>query len=416
MKYLQRTVESEIQAKLNASGAILIRGPKSCGKTETARRFAKSELQVDKDKQVKILMSINPEELLKGETPRLIDEWQIEPTLWNFVRHEVDDRKKKGQFILTGSANPNEDVNLHSGAGRFTICDMQTLSWQELGISSGKASIKQLLNGNTVDFEKTDMNLDEIIEHIIRGGWPSLIGVSAEESILVNRGYMELLTEVDMSRVSDIKRDPQKVRSVLKSLSRNVSTLADNTTISKDIKEKEDIYVSRPTVIEYLDTLQRLMILDEQPAFSTNIRSTIPMRKSSKRHLCDVSLAVASLGLNRNALKKDLPLLGYLFESLVYHELKAYAKANDASVFHYRDAKDKEVDAIVQTHAGKWLAFEVKLGAGMVDQAAKNLLDFSNSIDIKNNMPVSLNIITGTGMTYTRPDGVNVISLASLGV
>jgi len=416
MKYYTRIIEDEIGQKLQASGALLIKGPKSCGKTETAKQFAKSILQVDRDEQVPIVMSINPQILLQGESPRLIDEWQEQAKLWNYVRHEVDDRKMKAQFILTGSANPEEEVKLHSGAGRFTIVEMQTMSWQEMGYSSGEISLRALLHGEPVTFSQNKLPIELIVERMIKGGWPALLNTSLNEAIILNRSYIELLAEADMSRVSKVKRDPQKVRSLLRSLARNIATLVDNTTLEKDIKAVEDAYLSRPTIIDYLNALSQLMIFEEQPAFNAHIRSSSSLRKSSKRHFCDVSLAIAALKLDQNSLMSDLKYCGFLFESLVYHELKMYAKANDAEIFHYRDSSGLEVDAIIQQSGGIWAAFEVKLGIGMIDEAANNLLKFNGLIDEKKfSKPISMNIITGAGMSYTRPDGVNVISLASLG-
>ena len=416
MAYYSRIVEKEIEQKLAASGALLIRGPKSCGKTETAKQFSKSVLQVDRDEQVPVVMGIDPKILLKGETPRLLDEWQEQPNLWNYVRHEVDDRKEKGQFILTGSANPNEDVRLHSGAGRFTVVDMQTMSWQEMGYATGEVSMLQLLKGEPLTYGSIDLPLEMIIERMIKGGWPALLNASLEDAALLNRSYIDLLADMDMSRVSKIKRDPRKVRALLRSLARNVATLVDNLTLEKDIKLREDAVISRPTIVDYLDALSRLMIFEEQPAHNAHIRSANSLRKSPKRHFCDVSLAIAALKLTKEALMNDLKYVGFLFESLVYHELKVYARANDAEVTHYRDSTGLEIDAIVQQSGGAWAAFEVKLGVGMHDEAAKNLLKFNQIIDTtKSSKPASLNIITGTGMSYTRPDGVNVVSLAALG-
>jgi len=416
MAYYPRIVEIEIEQKLSASGAVLIKGPKSCGKTETAKQFAKSILQVDRNEQVPVVMGIDPKILLSGATPRLLDEWQDQPKLWNYVRHEIDDRKKKGQFILTGSANPDEDVKLHSGAGRFMVVEMQTMSWQEMGYSSGDVSLEQLLRGNALSYNNTELPLEWIIERMMKGGWPAQLNVLLEDAILLNRGYVDLLADIDMSRVSNVKRDPKKVRSLLRSIARNVATLIDNTTIEKDIKSVEDAHISRPTIIDYLDALSGLMIFEEQPAFNTHIRSANSLRKSPKRHLCDVSLAIAALKLTKEALMNDLKFCGFLFESLVYHDLKMYARANDAEVSHYRDSTGLEIDAIVQQSGGAWAAFEVKLGVGMHDEAARNLVRLNSVIDTKkSSKPASLNIITGTGMSYTRPDGINVISVASLG-
>jgi len=418
VKYYNRIIEKEIQDKLNASGALLIKGPKSCGKTETARLFSESELQVDRDIQVPVMMQIDPKLLLTGACPRLIDEWQEQPKLWDYIRHEVDDRMQKGQFILTGSAHPQEEILSHSGSGRFTLVELNTMTWQEMEYSTGHSSIKKLLQGgNSIDFEQIDIPLTLIIERMIKGGWPSLLNESVASAILLNRAYIDLLADIDMSRVSSIKRDPQKIRSLLRSLARNVSTLVDNSTLERDIKRMEDVDLSRPSIIDYLDTLMKMMIFVEQPAFNTHIRSANSLRKSPKRHFCDVSLAIAALKLTQESLLKDLKFCGFLFESLAYHELKVYAQANDAQVYHYKDSTGLEIDAIVQQSGGAWAAFEVKLGVGMIEEAAFNLKKLSQVIDEhKVEKPASLNIITGTGMSYTRKDGINVISIGSLGV
>lgn len=416
MSYIKRIIENDLLEKLSASGAVLIKGPKSCGKTETAKQFAKSILEMDRDKQVPVIMATNPQLLLSGDTPRLIDEWQEQPEIWNYVRHEVDDRKAKGQFILTGSANPNDDVKLHSGAGRFTVVQMDTMSWQELGYSSGLVRVSDLLKGSLTNFYEPGISLDFIIDKMLKGGWPALLNVSTKNAIKMNTGYVDLLCEVDMSRVSGVKRDPLKVRSLLRSLARNTATLVDNKTLEQDVKTSDRNELSRNTISEYLDALSRLMILVEQPAFDPHIRSSASLRKSPKRHLCDTSLAAAALGIDKESLLKDIKYTGFLFETLATHELNVYAKANDATVFHYNDSYGLEIDAIVQKRTGDYAAFEIKLGVGYIDEAAGNLKKFEKNIDTaKMDVPKSLNIITGTGMSYRRPDGINVISLASLG-
>jgi predicted AAA+ superfamily ATPase len=371
---------------------------------------------MDRDPQVPVIMATNPQLLLRGETPRLLDEWQEQPEIWNYVRHEVDYRKLKGQFILTGSANPPENVKLHSGAGRFTVIQMDTLSWQELGYSSGTVKLSDLLLGNLDEYYAPEISLDTLIERICIGGWPILIHERLKNALKLNRGYVDLLCEVDMSQVSGVKRDPYKVRSLLRSISRNIATLVDNKTLEKDVKINEVHDLSRNTLADYLGALSKLMILYEQPAFNPHIRSAASLRKSTKKHLCDPSLAVAALGLDKEALLKDLKYTGFLFESLAIHELNVYAKANDATVYHYNDSYGNEVDAIVQKRNGDFAAFEIKLGVGYIDEAAENLKKFSANIDTaKMEAPKSLNIITGTGMSYRRADGIHVISLASLG-
>jgi predicted AAA+ superfamily ATPase len=416
MDYKNRISDEELNRKLSASGAVLIRGAKACGKTESAKQLANSVLHLDRDEQAQLLFDTAPKRLLLGDTPRLIDEWQVIPKLWDHIRHEVDDRKKNAQFILTGSAHPEESAKMHSGAGRFTIVDMRTMSWQELGLSTGLVKLSDLFEGKPIEIQDDRTELELIVDQIIKGGFPSLINSNVRQAMDVNRAYVELLAEVDMSRVSDTRRDPQKIRSLLKSLARNTSTLVDNAVIGKDIKAHESVGLSRPTLYDYLDTLHRLMILEDQPAWSTHIRSSHTLRNSPKRHFTDVSLAVAVLGANQQLLLNDLNFTGFLFESMVVHDLRVYAQANDAKVYHYRDSSGLEVDSIVQKYNGDWSAFEIKLGTGQIEEAAENLLRFAQLVDTeKSGKPKSLNIITGTGMSYTRKDGVNVIALASLG-
>jgi len=416
MAYRNRLSDNELQKKLNSSGAILIRGAKSCGKTESAKQFAGSVLRVDIDESVSDIMKTAPKRLLLGETPRLIDEWQTQPKLWDYIRHEVDERRLAAQFILTGSANPEETVKMHSGAGRFTTLDMKTMSWQELGFSSGKISLKNLLTGAKIDVYDKAAQLEFIVERLIIGGFPTLLNKRINQAIDLNRAYVDFLAEVDMSRVSNTKRDPQKVHSLLRSIARNTAAPAEITTLAADIHEKEAGDVSRPTIYDYLDALNRLMIIEDQPAWDTHIRSSASLRKTPKRHFTDPCLAAAALGADADTLLNDIKFTGFLFESLAIHELRVYAQASDAKIYYYRDASGLEVDAIVQKRNGDWAAFEIKIGTGHIEEAAANLKKMAALIDTERvKPPKSLNIITGTGVSYTRNDGINVISLASLG-
>jgi predicted AAA+ superfamily ATPase len=280
MPYKERISDLELKRKLSASGAVLIRGAKACGKTESAKQFAQSVLQVDRDVNVPVLMDTSPARLLQGETPRLIDEWQIQPNLWNHIRHEVDERKMSAQFILTGSANPEESATMHSGAGRFTMVDMRTLSWKELGFSSGKVSLEQLFEGHKIDIYDEPLELDFIVEKMMIGGFPGLLDKTMTQALDLNRAYIELLAEVDMSRVSNTKRDPIKVRSLLRSLARNTATLVDVSALEKDVFAKEKSAITRPTIYDYLDALSRLMILEDQPAWNPHLRSSYTLRKT----------------------------------------------------------------------------------------------------------------------------------------
>ena len=414
--YRERLTDKELLDKLDSGGALLIRGMKACGKTESARQYSNSVLAMDRDAQVPLLMTTSPERLLLGKTPRLIDEWQEYPKIWNYVRHEVDDRKKSAQFILTGSANPEESIKMHSGAGRFTTLDMRTMSWQEMGYSTGKISLNDLFEGAKIDIYDEPTDLEFIIERIIAGGFPGLLRKNTRQARDLNRAYVDLLAEVDISRVSDTKRDPIKVRNLLRSLARNTATMVDISTLEKDIRLRDFKDLSRPTIYDYLTALDRLMITENQLPWPTHIRSSSLLRKAPKRHFTDVALAVASLGLKKEALLKDIRYVGFLFESLAVHELRVYAQVSDAKVYHYHDSSGLEVDAIVQKYNGDWCAFEIKLGTGQIEDAAKSLKKFVSILDFDTvPQPKSLNIITGTGISYTRNDGINVISLASLG-
>lgn len=416
LSYIKRISDEELKRKLTASGALLIRGMKASGKTQSAKQLAASIISFDRDEQVPLLMESAPERLLLGDTPRLIDEWQEYPKIWNYVRHEVDQRNKTAQFILTGSSNPEESVKIHSGAGRFTVLDMRTMSWQEMGYSSGEISLGKLLNGINQQTIDTPTDLEFIAERIIMGGFPGLLNKSLAQAMEINRAYVDLLAEVDMSRVSDVKRNPEKVRSLLRALARNVATTVDITVLEKDVKLNENTDISRPTIYDYLEALNRLMIIEDQPAWNTHIRSSASLRKSAKRHFSDVALAVASLGIGKEALINDLKLTGFLFESLVVHDLRVYAQANDAKVYHYYDSTGLEVDAIVQKYSGEYCAFEIKLGIGQIDDAANKLLKFASILEESSSTKLqSLNVITGTGISYTRNDGINVIALSSLG-
>jgi len=417
MNYIGRISDFELKRKLSASGAVLIRGPKACGKTESARQLAGSTLYIDRDPQVDALMNAAPQRLLVGETPRLIDEWQIQPRIWDYVRHEVDERKKNAQFILTGSSNPEDNAKMHSGAGRFTTVDMRTMSWQEMGFSNGNISLAKLFEGEKITLVDDPIDLELIVERIIVGGFPANLNRKSHQASELNRAYIELLAEVDMSKVSSVKKDPIKVRSLLNALARNTSTLVELSTLEKDINDRDKTGISRPTIYEYMDALKRLMIIEDQPAWNPHIRSSYSLRKSPKRHFTDVSLAVAALGANDDRLLNDLNFTGFLFESMVTHDLRVYAQANDAIVYYYRDASGLEVDSIVQKYNGDWCAFEIILGTGQIEEAALNLKKFAAQIDPdKTQLPASLNIITGTGISYTRNDGINVISIGSLGM
>ncbi|MCL2020186.1 MAG: DUF4143 domain-containing protein [Oscillospiraceae bacterium] len=416
MKYHSRFTDKLLAERLKSSGAVLIEGSKGCGKTETAKQQSAEVVRFDADKQVQIKMEVDPKTVLTGKTPLLLDEWQEYPQIWNYVRREVDERKLKGQFILTGSATPDDTARRHSGAGRFSVIKMHPMSFFEKGWSSGEVSLAALMRGESPASEDVKFELGELAEKLTIGGWPGLISAGAAEGLRFVSDYMSLIAEVDLSKVSEKRRDPYKVTRLLQSLARNISTEVSITALSKDTGGS-DSDLDNETTAEYLSALERLMATDNLPAWNTHIRSAAQLRKSPKRHFADPSMAVAALGLSIDKLLADLNYFGLLFESLVIRDLKIYAAVNDGKVFHYRDSRDFEVDAVVEYPDGTWGAFEIKLGIGAVDAAAENLLKFASKIDTdKTKAPSALTVITGNGFAYKRTDGVNVVPLAVLSI
>lgn len=402
--------------RLQSSGAVLIEGAKGCGKTETARQVSSSVVRFDADEQVRIKMEIDPKTLLVGDTPRLLDEWQEYPQIWNYVRREVDERKQKGQFILTGSASPEDETRRHSGAGRFATIKMRPMSLYEKGWSTGEVSLEALLSGIAPVSDTVPFDLGELAEIITLGGWPGIIGASASEGLRFICDYMAFIAEVDLSKVSDKRRDPYKVTRLLQSLARNISTEVSLSSLSKDASGSNND-LNNETVADYLSALERLMAVDNLPAWNTHVRSSDMLRKSPKRHFADPSMAVGVLGLSIDKLLDDLNYFGLLFESLAIRDLRIYAGANGGKVFHYRDSRGLEIDAVIEYPDGTWGAFEIKLGIGAVDAAAANLLKFADKIDTNHTAaPSALTVITGNGFAHRRPDGVNVVPLSALAI
>ena len=414
MKYQKRIIDELVSAQLRSAGALLIRGPKGCGKTETARYHSRSEIAIDDSPYIETAMHSDPRLLLQGETPRLLDEWQEQPLLWNTVRHEVDNRKEKGQFILTGSANPEERVSLHSGAGRFGTIRMQTMSWFERGWSNGEVSLADILSGREIRSKIIEADVPEIARRLVIGGWPAHLGLDEKEAFLSMANYFELLSEVDLSRVSGVRRDPVRIKRVLRSLSRNIANECPVSRIASDIQESNSS-LANETVSNYLDALNRLMIEDDLDAWSPRIRSRARLRSACKRHFSDPSLALAALGLDSNALIKDLEYLGFLFESWALHDLRVYANALGGQLFYYRDSNGIETDVILEMRDNSWAAFEIKLGAGSADKGAASLLRLCEVIDTAyTGEPLALVVITGSGVAHRRNDGVYVIPLQTL--
>jgi len=409
--YRPRFVDAELTSCLARSGGVLIEGPKACGKTETARQQAGSELRVDVDPSVPLAMETDPGLLLTGGTPRLLDEWQEQPALWNHVRRAIDDRGAKGQFILTGSANPARGVRLHSGAGRIARLRMRPMSLAESGQSTAQVSLARLLDGEAPVAPPVATDVPGMAEAITRGGWPGLLELRTDDAIAEMRSYADLLTEVDISRVDKVRRNPDKVRKLLRSLARNTATEASVATLARDIGEDGEP-AARATVARYLAALQRLMIVEDQPAWGTHLRSSATLRKAPKRHFVDPALAVAALRATPATLLQDLNLLGLLFESLVIRDLRVYSQSLDAEVRHARDSSGLEVDAIIELGDGRWAGFEIKLGAGAIPAAEASLLKFAASVDGR--PPAALTVITGAGYTMRLPSGVNAVPIGVL--
>ena len=416
MVYYKRFADELLAERLQSSGAVLIEGTKGCGKTETAIQQSASVARFDADEQIRIRMEIDPKTVLAGDVPRLLDEWQEQPQIWNYVRREVDERRLKGQFILTGSATPDDKVKRHSGAGRFSVMRMRPMSMFEKGWSTGEVSLAALMRGDAPASEPVSFELGEYAEKMTLGGWPGLIGAGAAEGFRFVSDYVTLIAEADLSRVSEKRRDPHKVTRLLQSLARNISTEVSLTALSKDIGGSDND-LDNETVTDYLAALERLLAVDNLPAWNTHIRSSDMLRKAPKRHFADPSMAIGALGLSVDKLTNDLNYFGLLFESSAIKDIRIYADAGGGKAFHYRDSRGLEIDAVVEYADGTWGAFEVKLGIGAVDDAADNLVQFAAKIDTdKMKPPAALTVITGNGFAYRRSDGVNVVPLAALSI
>lgn len=416
LAYQTRVVDEELRQRLRASGAVLIEGPKACGKTETARQVAASEVLLDVDERARAAVAVDPSLVLAGDTPRLIDEWQVEPRVWNHVRRAVDERKEPGQFVLAGSAVPADDATRHSGAGRISRLRMRPMSLFESGLSDGSISVRDLLEGGRAKSGDRGVALADLTEAIARGGWPALQELPVEAAMESVADYLEEICRTDINRVDGVHRDPTRVRRLLRSLARNVATHVAMTTLAADTTESGDNPLKKHTVGEYLSALQRLFVVEDQPPWEPHLRSRSILRKSPKRHFVDPSLAASALGADPPALLRDLNLLGFLFESLVVRDLRIYSQARRGEVRQFLDNKGLEVDAIVESD-GRWGAFEVKLGGeDPIEEAAANLLKFAGEIDTqRSGEPSALGVIVAGGYGYTREDGVQVIPITALG-
>ncbi len=415
--YRARVADRELSRCLAAAGAVLIEGPRACGKTATARRLAASEVMLDVDATARDMMAVEPGLILEGESPRLIDEWQAAPIIWNHVRRAVDARAGKGHFILTGSAAPADDITRHTGAGRIVRRRLRPMSLFELGSSSGSVSLENLLDGAPAHSAASDIPVRELAEWICVGGWPGHIGIHPEDAVRANRSYVEDICRADLRNVDGVRRDPDRIRRFLQSLARNVSTCASLASIARDVAGPDRASMTDHTARSYLTALERLMVAEEQPPWAVHLRSRSRLQQTPKRHFADPSIAAAALAAEPGHLLDDFELFGLLFESMAIRDLRVYAQAMDARVAHYRDNTGLEVDAIIDAGPGRWAAFEIKLGQGRIDEAARTLLKFAERVDTSRcGAPASLGVIVGRGgYGYRRPDGVNVIPLGTLG-
>ncbi len=414
-RYRPRLADQELVARLASAGAVVIEGPRASGKTWTARQFAGSEVLLDVDDQARRLARLEPPELLIGETPRLIDEWQLEPQVWNHVRRAVDDRQSKGQFILTGSAVPRDDFTRHSGAGRFSRLRLRPMSLFELGHSTGAVSLRSVLGCEGIHGCEARLAVRDLARFVCVGGWPGHLGSSGAEAMRTNRDYLAEVCRVDVGRVNGVKHDPGRVQRLIQSLARNVATCASLATIAADLAGPEPPPTGR-TARNYMTALERLMLVEDQPPWAPHLRSRSRLRMSPRRHFVDPSLAAAALGADPERLIHDVAWFGLLFESMVVRDLRVYAQATDADVYHYRDNTGLEVDAIVDAGFNRWAAFEVKLGTHRIDDAARSLLKFADRVDTERcGEPSALAVIVHDGYGYMRPDGVGVIPIGALG-
>lgn len=402
-------------SNLAALGAVVIEGPKACGKTETARQHAQSEVLLDVDPEAQRAAAIDPRLILPGAVPRLIDEWQREPRIWDAVRREVDERRSPGQFILTGSATPQDNAARHSGAGRMTVLTLRPMTLFEQGFSPGTVSLADLLDGRDPAVGRSTQDLAAYAERIVIGGWPGLIGRSVRDAAAFMSGYIDTIVEHDVSVVSGTRRDPRLVRRFLQAyaqLSAHPARLSTIVERARGIAANEA--PSRWTAEPYLDALDRLMVVDDLEAWNPDLRSRTRLMTTPKRHLVDPSLAAALMECNPPRLLRDLNTLGYLFESLAVRDVRVYATASDASAYHYRErAGELEVDIVVERRDGTWLGIEVKMGSNLIDDAARALLRLASTRIAR--PPTALIVLTSTEYAYRREDGVIVVPLGLLG-
>jgi hypothetical protein len=417
--YLPRIIDKTVESHLKTFGAVCIEGAKWCGKTWTANTYSKSKIYLGDPTgnfQNKSLAKLDPKLVLEGDVPKLIDEWQEVPELWDAVRFEVDQRGEKGQFILTGSATPAQKGILHSGAGRISTLRMRPMSLYESKDSSGQVSLEEICNEKFKSIVTPEVSLDRIINLIIRGGWPGSLDAAEAADTIIAREYLNAIINHDIYRLEGINRNTRKMNLLLKSLARNESTTVSMNTLRKDIKEKDEEDLDNDTIALYLTLFERMFLIENQKAFSSNIRSSTRIKQLDKRHFVDPSLAGALLNVSKDMLINDLNTLGFLFEALCERDLRIYAESFNAKLYHYQDYDGNEIDSVIELVNGDWVAIEIKLGSYQIDEAANVLIKIRNKIiNDGGKQPKVLCIVCGIcKAAYLRDDGVYVVPITAL--
>ncbi len=420
-KYRKRIADDILRRKLEGKGAVLIEGPKWCGKTTTAEQVAASILYMDdpeKKEQNISMAELNPKRLLNGKTPRLIDEWQLAPKLWDAVRFEVDHREGLGQFILTGSAVPADTKEItHSGTGRFTWLTMRTMSLYESGDSTGEVSLSDLFCGKEIIDGESKISIDRLAFLVCRGGWPAAIDMRDEIALDQARDYFDAVVRSDINRADNVQKNPEKVRRLMQSYARNQGGQVPNTVLAEDVSANDEASISEETVASYINALRKIFVVEDMPAWNPNLRSKTAIRSSDTRYYTDPSIAAAAMGIGPQDLLSDLRTFGFLFETLCIRDLRVFADALGGQVYHYRDKDGLECDAVVHLKNGKYGLIEIKLGGDkLIEEGAKTLKAMEAKIDTdKMKAPSFLMILTGTGdYPYRRKDGVYVVPAGCL--
>ncbi len=414
--YLDRAVDAEVAAALASSPAVLIEGPRGCGKTWTGQRFARSEIFLDGSEALRIAAEVDPDSILAGEEPRLLDEWQLVRGIWNPMRRACDRRGGFGHFLLTGSQNPPDDLTEHSGAGRVARVRMRPMALWESGDSTGEVSLSSLLEGGRCRAPDTGRTISDLASLICRGGWPRMIGMAAGTAQARLRDYLSDIARIDISRVAGVRRNPRMVTDLLASLARNEATTASIATLQADLAEAGAGAPARSTIGAYLDELARLFVIEPLPAWFAHLRSASRLRKTPKKYFADPALAVAALRGSPAFLERDLETMGLLFESMAVRDLRVYTQAMGAHLYYYRDESNLEADAVIDGLDGRWAAVEIELGgASAVKRAMGSLRAVRSRVDTaRRGEPARLIVLTAFGPGYQADDGVAVVPLTAL--